>query len=116
MADSTRVEQVLVNLLGNAVKFTPENGRVEVAVRTVGDGRRRTEFVVTDNGIGIPPGQLGSIFEPFVQVHEGYTRAHGGTGLGLAISRRLTELMDGTLEVSSQEGAGSRFVFTLPAP
>jgi signal transduction histidine kinase len=130
LGDSKRVEQILVNLLGNAVKFTPDGGRVEVTCRMVAGGNgqgskpagpgdhggRATEFVVADTGIGIPEAQLASIFEPFVQAHNGYTRPHGGTGLGLAISRRLTELMNGTLAVTSLEGAGSSFVLTLPAP
>ena len=113
VGDPKRVEQILVNLLGNAVKFTPENGSVSIECAP---RNKRIEFIVTDTGIGIPANRIDAIFEPFVQAHGGgYTRRHGGTGLGLAISRRLAELMHGTLTVQSREGEGSRFVLTLPA-
>jgi signal transduction histidine kinase len=118
IGDPQRVEQILVNLMGNAVKFTPAGGNVRVESRTVrsNGGTTRAEFVIEDNGIGIPSHRLESVFEPFVQGHGGYTRPHGGSGLGLTISRRLAELMGGQLSVESQEGVGSRFTLTLPAP
>ncbi|HUE77891.1 MAG TPA: ATP-binding protein [Longimicrobiales bacterium] len=111
--DPQRVEQILINLLMNAVKFTRPGGRVVLRAAAV-DGRAR--FVVTDTGIGIPPEQLDEIFKPFVQVETGLTREHGGAGLGLAISRRLARLMDGELEVVSRAGEGSRFTLLLPLP
>ena len=118
IGDPQRVEQILVNLMGNAVKFTPSGGNVRVASRTVrsNGGPARAEFVIEDDGIGIPSHRLESVFEPFVQGHGGYTRPHGGSGLGLTISRRLAELMGGQLSVESQEGVGSRFTLSLPAP
>jgi signal transduction histidine kinase len=118
VGDPKRVEQILVNLIGNAIKFTASGGRVRVESRTTnGTGQGlRTEFVVEDTGIGIPDDRVENIFEPFVQVHTGYTRQHGGSGLGLTISRRLAVLMGGHISVQSQEGVGSRFTLTLPAP
>lgn len=118
VGDPKRVEQILVNLLGNAIKFTPAGGQVRLDCRTVsanGQGAH-TEFVVEDTGIGIAADRLETIFQPFVQVHGGYTRPHGGSGLGLTISSRLAELMGGTISVQSQEGVGSRFTLSLPAP
>jgi signal transduction histidine kinase len=79
-------------------------------------GPPHTEFVIEDTGIGIASDRLQTVFEPFVQGHGGYTRPHGGSGLGLTISRRLAELMGGQISVESQEGVGSRFTLTLPAP
>jgi PAS domain S-box-containing protein len=115
--DPTRVRQVLMNLIGNAIKFT-EEGEVAVAAalaRQEGD-RAWVEFRVRDTGIGIPPQQLGTIFEEFTQADASTTRRYGGTGLGLAISRRLVALMGGELAVTSEVGRGSEFRFTLPFP
>ncbi|HEX7276949.1 MAG TPA: ATP-binding protein, partial [Acidimicrobiales bacterium] len=124
--DVTRLRQVLLNLLNNAVKFTE---RGEVVVRLTGerlpvdDGvrRHRLEFAVCDTGIGIPPDHIGSLFESFSQADVSTTRRYGGTGLGLAIAKRLTELMGGTISAESTPGKGSTFRFTLvvdeaPAP
>ena len=117
VGDPQRVEQILVNLLGNAVKFTESGGRIILDCASGAEnGGRETRFVVTDTGIGIPADRLEAVFEPFVQAKGGYTRPHGGTGLGLSISRRLAELMGGSLTVSSQVDAGSTFTLTLPAP
>jgi signal transduction histidine kinase len=118
IGDPQRVEQILVNLMGNAVKFTPAGGSVKVESHTmrVNGSTPRTEFVIEDTGIGIPSDRLQSVFEPFVQGHSGYTRPHGGSGLGLTISRRLAELMGGQISVESREGIGSRFTLSLPAP
>ncbi len=116
-ADREKLIQVLVNLLSNAVKFTPEGGRVRVAVvtRTAGRGARAgVAFLrVTDTGIGIARDQQDGVFEPFVQVRSGYTRAHDGTGLGLSIARDLARGMGGDLRVRSREGRGSTFTVTL---
>ncbi|HEY0671823.1 MAG TPA: ATP-binding protein [Longimicrobiales bacterium] len=117
IGDPQRVEQILVNLLGNAIKFTPAEGSIRLDCESVRrDGQLATQFTVTDTGVGIPADRLDAIFEPFVQAKGGYTRPHGGTGLGLAISRRLAELMHGSITVESQVNEGSRFILTLPAP
>jgi PAS domain S-box-containing protein len=115
--DATRLRQVLVNLVGNAVKFTAE-GEVELAVSSVGRSGDRTEirFAVRDTGIGISADALGRLFQSFSQVDASTTRRFGGTGLGLAISRRLVELMGGTMRVESVVGAGSTFSFTVALP
>jgi PAS domain S-box-containing protein len=113
--DARLLRQVLVNLVGNAVKFT-EKGEVAIRaeIESLNDSRVFVRFAVSDTGIGIPPDSLEKLFEPFTQVDGSSTRAHGGTGLGLAISSRLVRLMGGHLEVASTPGAGSTFSFTVP--
>ena len=113
--DSRRLRQVLLNLLGNAVKFT-ERGEVAIRVSPVGTfGTSGTlRFEVIDSGIGIPAQALGSIFDSFTQADPSSTRRHDGSGLGLAISKQLCTLMGGEIGVDSQPGAGSTFWFTLP--
>jgi PAS domain S-box-containing protein len=115
--DPTRVRQVLMNLIGNAIKFT-EEGEVDVSAGvTQRDGDwAAVQFRVRDTGIGIPEEQLGSIFKEFTQADASMTRRYGGTGLGLAISRRLVALMGGELAVTSKVGSGSEFSFTLRFP
>lgn len=117
--DVTRLRQVLINLINNAVKFTAQ-GEVAVHARRVkaddGHGRCVLEFRVTDSGIGIPADRIGSLFEAFTQVDASTTRKYGGTGLGLAICKRLVDLMGGELGVSSEPGKGSTFWFTIAAP
>jgi PAS domain S-box-containing protein len=109
--DERRLRQVLTNLLDNAIKYT-ERGGIELRVcRHEG----RTRFAVEDSGIGIPPSQLGRVFEVFHQVREG-DRTRDGTGLGLAICKRLVALMGGELRVDSTPGAGSRFWFDIDLP
>ena len=110
-ADRHRLQQILVNLVGNAIKFTPSSRIIRVAAGTEGEMAR---IRVSDNGPGIPADRLQSIFEPFVQVNEGHTRTHAGVGLGLAISRDLARAMGGDLTVESELGAGSTFYVTLP--
>ncbi|RZO59892.1 MAG: response regulator [Sandaracinaceae bacterium] len=110
--DGRRLRQVLVNLVGNAVKFTAE-GHVVVRARAEGD---RVRFEVEDTGIGIPADARERIFEPFQQVDASTSRRFGGTGLGLAISARLVRSLGGDLEVDSEDGRGSIFHFTLDLP
>jgi PAS domain S-box-containing protein len=127
MGDVTRLRQVIVNLVNNAVKFTP-SGSISVEVRRavreraplgfdpgfVPDPNRLIlEFTVRDTGIGIPPDRLDRLFKAFSQVDSSTTRKYGGTGLGLAISQRLCELMGGTVRVESAPGQGSAFIFTI---
>ncbi len=106
--DPSRFLQVLLNLVDNAIKFTPE-GRVGLAVRPSTGG---VEVVVEDTGIGIPPEQQKEIFDPFTQADGSTSRRFGGTGLGLAISQRIVAGMGGTLAVESAPGKGSTFSFT----
>jgi len=116
-ADQRRVEQVLLNLLNNAVKFTEQGSVTLSARRTLAEGEGAgtcIEFCVSDTGIGIPPDSLSTLFQPFRQIDTGLSRQHEGTGLGLAICRRLTELMGGKITVTSELGRGSIFRFTLP--
>ncbi|MFG0318335.1 MAG: response regulator [Planctomycetota bacterium JB042] len=113
--DPTRLRQVLLNLTGNAVKFTTEGEVVlDAAVEPAGDGRVEVTFSVQDTGIGIPADQQDALFQPFRQVDGSTTRRFGGTGLGLTISRRLCELMNGAISLESAEGVGSTFTVRLP--
>ena len=128
VGDVTRLRQVMVNLVNNAVKFTPSGSiTIEVhwvpldLIRPSTSGRRRLEFLVTDTGIGIPPDRIDRLFKAFSQVDSSTTRKFGGTGLGLAICQRLCRLMGGDIRVSSVPGKGSVFAFTVqteaaPAP
>ncbi len=113
--DATRLQQVLLNLIGNAVKFT-ERGHVTLTVSTAPEGSPPgpLQFAVSDSGIGIPHDQTGAIFERFTQIDSGDNRKYGGTGLGLSICRQLVNLMGGRIWVESEPGHGSRFMFTLP--
>jgi len=118
LGDATRLRQVLVNLLGNAVKFT-DDGEVFLAVEArspSGDGECELTFCVRDTGIGIPPERMNRLFKRFSQVDASTTRRHGGTGLGLAISKRLVEMMGGRVWAESEIGKGSAFSFTMLAP
>ncbi len=110
-SDPVRIRQVLLNIVGNAVKFT-EQGGVRVVVSAVPRGSRMETVVsVHDTGCGIPPEILPTLFEPFCQSDNSYTRRHGGTGLGLAISKRLATLLGGRIEVASEPRRGSVFTF-----
>ncbi len=114
--DPSRLRQALVNLAGNAVKFT-ETGSVRIAVEFLPErfnGAPAVEFRVMDTGIGIPKQKLRSLYEPFVQADASTSRKYGGTGLGLAITRHIAELLDGDLSVASIEGKGSTFTLTIP--
>ncbi|MBH0193741.1 MAG: response regulator, partial [Nitrospira sp.] len=117
IGDPTRLNQVLVNLVSNAIKFT-ESGHVTITVEPAPD-RSTTHalrFSVSDTGIGVPPDKLQAIFEPFTQVDSTTTRKYGGTGLGLSISQHLVELMGGHLEIDSTLGVGTTFSFTISLP
>ena len=117
LGDALRLTQVLLNLAGNAVKFT-DRGTVTVTARTQAEDERevRMVFAVSDTGIGIPEARRAELFQSFTQLDTSSTRGHGGSGLGLAISARLVDLMGGRLEVESVEGRGSRFRFSLVFP
>jgi CheY-like chemotaxis protein len=115
LGDSTRLRQILVNLVGNALKFTSEG---EVIVRVESQLQAHgymLHFSVTDTGIGIPADRINLLFRSFSQVDTSTTRRYGGTGLGLAISKRLSEAMGGTIWVESESGKGSTFHFTIQA-
>jgi signal transduction histidine kinase len=109
-ADEPRVRQVLSNLVSNAIKFT-ETGSIRIEAQTFGDFAR---FKVIDTGIGIPADRVDGIFEKFSQANTSDRRRAGGTGLGLAISKKFVEMHGGTVGVSSREGEGSEFTFTIP--
>jgi signal transduction histidine kinase len=111
MADREKVQQILINLLTNAVKFTPAGGSIGVEGRRAGD---HVEIRVRDTGMGIPRDKLTSIFEPFVQVEMEHAKRREGSGLGLAISRDLARGMGGNLAVTSEINAGSTFTLALP--
>jgi signal transduction histidine kinase len=114
IGDSVRLRQVLVNLVGNAIKFTPY-GQVAIDARldSATEGGRQLRFSVADTGIGIPKHQHERIFQPFVQADGSSTRSYGGTGLGLAIASQLVELMGGRVWLESEVGRGSTFHFTI---
>jgi signal transduction histidine kinase len=122
MGDAARLRQILVNLIGNAIKFT-DKGEIFVEVKRQGPGVKGEEagdiellFSVTDTGIGISPENVEEIFDIFTQADSSTTRKHGGTGLGLTISKRLVELMGGDIWVESKSGQGSTFYFTASWP
>jgi len=115
IGDPQRVRQCLINLVGNAIKFTSQGEIViEVSMREADDGQALTRFEVRDTGIGIAPEILDTLFQPFVQADSSTTRHFGGTGLGLSIVRRLVDMMGGQLGVTSEVGRGSTFWFMLP--
>jgi signal transduction histidine kinase len=111
-ADERKVKQVLLNLLSNALKFTPEGGQITVRARLHNE---EAEISVTDTGVGIAPEDQDAVFEEFRQVGTAARKVEG-TGLGLAISRKFIELHGGRIWVKSQVGIGSTFAFTLPSP
>jgi signal transduction histidine kinase/HPt (histidine-containing phosphotransfer) domain-containing protein len=117
VGDSGRLRQILINLAGNAIKFT-EHGRVQLQISSVSqtDGRAELHFRVQDTGIGIPADKHELLFRPFSQADNSTTRKYGGTGLGLAISTQLVHLMNGKMWLESEEGKGSTFHFTASFP
>ena len=115
--DRARLRQVLLNLLNNAIKFS-EKGTIKIYLceQASSDGRRRLQFTVKDEGVGIPPEHQHRLFKTFSQADSSVTRRHGGTGLGLAICKRLVALMDGEIEIVSQTGSGTAVSFTADLP
>jgi signal transduction histidine kinase/ActR/RegA family two-component response regulator len=113
--DEGRIKQVLINMIGNAIKFT-EEGEIALTVKAKDllNHRQKISFIVTDTGIGIKPSHLSQLFHPFTQIDSTATRKYGGTGLGLSICKKLVELMDGTISAQSKEGYGSTFMFEIP--
>ncbi len=116
IGDSIRLKQVMVNLVSNAVKFTPAMGSVAVRARLENNADYSMDFhfSVSDNGIGIPEDKQAKLFRSFEQLDNNRSREHGGTGLGLAISKRIIEMMGGTIGMQSKGGEGSNFFFSLP--
>jgi CheY-like chemotaxis protein len=114
--DATRLRQILINLVGNAIKFT-ESGSVTITARLAADdaANAKLQFDVADTGIGMTAAQIARLFEPFMQVDASCSRTYGGTGLGLAISRRLARMLDGDISVTSMPGAGSVFRLEIAA-
>ena len=117
IGDDQRLAQVITNLLSNAVKFTPEYGAISLDTKLVGEegGVYTIQFTVTDNGIGISPGQQAHLFQSFQQAESDTTRKFGGTGLGLAISKSIVGMMGGRIWVKSELGKGSAFSFAIQA-
>jgi two-component system phosphate regulon sensor histidine kinase PhoR len=124
LGDRDKIRQVLLNLLGNAVKFTPEGGTVSIAVEEAplksgepeleGPADGGVRVAVHDSGIGIPAEHHRRVFDPFYQVDNTSTREYGGTGLGLSIVKKFVEAHGGTVWVESEAGKGATFFFTLP--
>lgn len=115
-ADSGKIRQILINLVGNAIKFTDEGGvKIIAELKTSAEeNQAQLYFEVVDTGIGIAKGQLKELFKPFTQADASISRKYGGTGLGLAISKKLTLLMGGEISVESKQGEGTSFIFELP--
>jgi len=118
-ADETRLRQILLNLLGNAIKFTPDGGKVSLTVQNLKSKENShckdsLRFTVADNGIGFDPDQIDTLFEPFVQLDSSLSRKYGGSGLGLSLVKRHVELHSGAINVESELGEGYRFTVDLP--
>jgi signal transduction histidine kinase len=112
MADRRRMKQVLINLIGNAVKFTPSDGRIRVAV---GGDERHMSIAITDTGIGIPPEKIGDLGQPFSQIESTTSRRYQGSGMGLFITKSLVERHGGDMEIESRLGEGTTVTIRLPS-
>ncbi|SQC62442.1 Alkaline phosphatase synthesis sensor protein phoR [Listeria fleischmannii subsp. fleischmannii] len=109
--EGDRLQQILINLLSNAIQYTPAKGEISLQLEDLGD---EIQLIVKDNGIGIPAKDLERIFERFYRVDKARTRHSGGTGLGLSIVKHLVDMMEGTIHVTSQENIGTTFYIRLP--
>lgn len=112
IGDPDRLKQILINLIGNAIKFT-SRGFIRIGVSALDESQKRLRFNVEDSGIGIDPDQIKHLFEPYRQAHPGISGSYGGTGIGLSICKSLSELMGGFIEAKSQPGLGSTFSFEV---
>jgi len=112
-ADTRQLKQIIINLLSNAIKFTGETGKVHIASKKNADGS--ISVIVEDTGIGIAPGNIAKITEPFGQIRSDSSQTHAGTGLGLSLSKRMTELYGGTLSIKSDLGKGTAITIRFPA-
>jgi signal transduction histidine kinase len=113
IGDERKIKQVLFNLLGNAVKFTPDGGRIQVEA-TLTDDKEFLKYSVSDTGIGISSEDQNKLFKPFEQIDTRLTRKYKGTGLGLSLCKQLVELHGGRIWVESEAGKGSKFIFVIP--
>lgn len=117
-SDQDKLQQILVNLLGNAIKFTPDGGKIEIGIALDNETSQGNEsnlsYYIKDNGIGIPPEDQEKIFTPFTQSSGGLDRAHGGTGLGLSLAKYMIQLLGGTIQLKSKPDKGSTFSIELP--
>ena len=109
--DRIRIEQILINITSNAIKYTPDGGRISLRLHDLGD---RAEVTITDNGVGIPAEDIPHLFERFYRVEKARSSDKGGTGLGLAIAREFAAAHGGDIRVSSIVGKGTTFTVTLP--
>lgn len=117
LGDINRIKQILLNLIGNGLKFTEKGGvRIDVEINSKSTDKTVVRFKVTDTGIGISEEKLLTLFNPYIQAHDIRANGAGGTGLGLYISKKLVEMMGGRIFASSTFGAGSEFIFELPLP
>ncbi len=117
IGDPVRLNQILMNLAGNAIKFTEKGSvMIEVSIEEFTETTNKLHFAITDTGIGIPKDKIQKVFESFGQAHASDTRKFGGTGLGLSISKQLVELHNGTIHIESKEGSGSTFSFEINYP
>ena len=109
--DKDKIEQVILNILSNAIKYTPDNGHIEIVTGYSGG---KISIVVSDNGIGIPEADMPRIFERFYRVDKSRARELGGTGLGLSIAKQIIEAHGGTIGINSEHGKGTTVAITLP--
>ena len=115
IGDSTKLRQVLINILGNAVKFTPKGGKVELTVEKIGgfDGKSTLQFKISDTGIGMSKDYLPKIFDTFSQEDSGATNKYGSSGLGMAITKRIVDMMNGEISVESEKNVGTTFIVSV---